>query len=89
MLYSGDVMYKLLQEKEGDNYELNSNPFLDKHHLQEGLPYWNGTVAGIDISVTKEINWNELFQLVKRAYHVKSKEQIKAKYIKPKFTNGN
>jgi len=81
-------MYKLLRDKTIRNERLNSNPFDDKHNMSSKLPSWQGTVAGIDLSLDKEMNFTELFTLIGQAYRRGKKEQNKLKYKMPKFTNG-
>lgn len=90
LVYTGDTMYKLLQDNSIRNERLNKDPLDDKHKITENLPYWQGTVAAIDLSTDKEMNFTELFTLIKQAYRSEVREQIKIKYKKPRFTqHGN
>lgn len=82
MIYSGNALYKLL--KTGPN-KLHADPFDDHHSKSEDLPYWNGTVVGIDISLDETKEFSELLDLIREIYSKAVKERRKAKYRKPKF----
>ncbi len=83
MLYSGNAMYKLL--KSGANPRLYIDPFKDRHSLSEGLPHWQGTVVGIDISLGPKQEFSQLLDFVRNVYVKAISEQKKAKYKKAKF----
>src|SRR3989344_791110 len=51
IIYSGNSMYKLLKSKPG-HIRLHADPFMDRHSNEEDLPYWQGTLVGIDISLS-------------------------------------
>lgn len=82
MIYSGNALYKLL--KTGPN-KLHADPFDDNHSKSEDLPYWNGTVVGIDISLDETKEFSKLLDLIREIYSKAVKERKKAKYRKPKF----
>ncbi len=83
ILYSGNAMYKLL--KSGTNPRLYIDPLKDRHSKNENLPYWKGTIVGIDISLGKKQEFSQLLDFVRNAYVKAISEQKKAKYKKAKF----
>jgi anti-sigma regulatory factor (Ser/Thr protein kinase) len=83
MLYSGNAMYKLL--KSGDNPRLYIDPFKDRHSKSKDLPYWKGTVVGIDISLEQKQEFIQLLDFMRNAYTKAINEQKKLKYKKPIF----
>lgn len=82
MIYSGNAMYKLLKSNPNKLY---ADPFKDKYSITENLPYWNGTVVGIDISLNETKEFSILLDLIRDIYSKTVRERIKAKYKKPKF----
>ncbi|MBI2092375.1 MAG: sensor histidine kinase [Deltaproteobacteria bacterium] len=83
ILYSGNAMYKLLTS--ASKPRLYIDPFRDRHSLNEELPYWQGTVVGIDISLGQKQEFSQLLDFVRDAYVKAISEQKKAKYKKAKF----
>jgi len=86
MLYSGDAMFKLL--KRGPSAKriiLNTNPFDDRHSTDPHLPYWQGTVVGIDISLDQGQEFTSLLEILRTVYSRAVSEQKKMKFKKPKF----
>lgn len=82
MIYSGNALYKLL--KTGSS-KLHADPFDDNHSKTENLPFWNGTVVGLDISLNETKEFSELLDLIRNIYSKTVKERRRAKYKKPKF----
>jgi len=82
MIYSGNALYKLLKTGSG---KLQADPFNDNHSKSEDLPYWNGTVVGVDISLNQTKEFSELLDLIRDIYSKTVKERRKARYKKPKF----
>ena len=82
MIYSGNAMYKLL--KSGPN-KLYADPFKDKHSKTDNLPYWNGTVVGVDISLNETKEFSELLDIIRAVYSKTVKERKKARFKKPNF----
>jgi anti-sigma regulatory factor (Ser/Thr protein kinase) len=85
MIYSGHGMYKLLTRKPSKKIKLSADPFDDKHSKEEQLPYWNGTVVGIDISLDQTQELSKLLDLVWDIYKNAIKERKKTKYKNAKF----
>ncbi|MBD3280533.1 hypothetical protein GF389_03345 [Candidatus Dojkabacteria bacterium] len=86
IMYSGNSMYKLLQEKpERKTIKLYSDPFMDKHSKREDLPNWKGTVVGIDISLDTTEEFSTLLELIRKTVTRAVRERRKAIYKRAKF----
>ncbi len=84
IMYSGKAMYKLLK-RTGKKIVLHADPFDDRHSKRDDLPAWQGTVVGIDLSLTKTQEFSFLLQLLNKTLREAIKERKKARYKKPKF----
>lgn len=84
LIYSGNAMYKLLKSK-SKNIRLYADPFKDRHSAREDLPYWKGTVVGIDINLDETKEFSFLLDLIRDIYSKTIKERRKEKYRRPKF----
>lgn len=85
MIYSGSAMYKLLKRKPKAKIKLVVDPFADRHSQDEQLPYWRGTVVGIDISLAATREFSALLDLIKETYSKAVKERKKARYKQARF----
>lgn len=85
MLYSGDALYKLLRTEQDRPVRLYPDPEKDKHSEKENLPYWHGTVVGVDISLEQEADFTTLLSLIRKAYSEGVKERRKLRYKKARF----
>ncbi|MEK9151725.1 MAG: ATP-binding protein [Patescibacteria group bacterium] len=87
MIYSGDALYKLLKEPSGSGKlkRLFADPFKDKHSIEELLPFWQGTVVGVDISLDDTQEFSSLLDLIREVYSKTVRERKREKYRKPKF----
>ncbi len=86
VIYSGNAMYKLLKSKpEQKHIRLYSDPFKDRHSKDENLPFWNGTIVGIDISLDATKKFSILLDLIRETYIKTVRERKKAKYRRPRF----
>ncbi|MFC1651649.1 ATP-binding protein [Patescibacteria group bacterium] len=85
IIYSGEATYKLLKRK-SSKIRLYADPFEDRHSKRENVPYWQGTVVGIDISLDTTQEFSTLLDLIGGTYAQAVKERRKARYKKPKFT---
>lgn len=86
MIYSGDAMYKLLKVPAGKKIRLCIDPFDDRYSQMEKLPYWQGTAVGIDISLEQHQRFEELLDMIRKAYRPaisgrKKKPLKKARFI--------
>lgn len=86
MFYSGNAMYKLLKSRSKEKYvKLYADPFKDRHSVNEDLPYWDGTIVGIDISLEKTKEFSILLDLIRETYIKTIKERKKQKYRGARF----
>lgn len=86
LIYSGNAMYKLLKSnKEKHQIRLYADPLKDNHSSDENLPYWTGTVVGIDISLDATKEFSILLDLIREIYVKTVRERKKARYRGPKF----
>jgi len=85
VIYSGDSLYKLLKRKD-PALMLHANPFDDNHTKESGLPYWQGTVVGIDITLDSSIEFTAVMELIRAAYAdaIRERKRLR-KYKQPKF----
>lgn len=86
LIYSGTAMFKLLKRSLDQKISLESNPINDRHSKEKGLPYWNGTVVGVDIALDDTQEFSVLLDLIRQVYATSIRERRKEKYKKPKFT---
>lgn len=86
MIYSGNAMYKLLKSSSGKKQIiLHGDPFLDRYSKGEEYPCWQGTVVGIDISLSNTAAFSTLLDMIRDVYIKTIKERRKEKYRKPRF----
>lgn len=84
MIYSGKGMYKLLKRK-SKSPRLHADPFKDRYSAHRDLPFWQGTVVGIDISLDATGEFSLLLDLIRDTYSQAIRERRKERYRKPKF----
>jgi anti-sigma regulatory factor (Ser/Thr protein kinase) len=84
IIYSGDTLYKLLRKQE-DGGALNSDPFIDRHTIESGLPTWKGTVIGVDMTLDDNENFANLLNNIREAYTAAVRERRVKQYKRPKF----
>jgi anti-sigma regulatory factor (Ser/Thr protein kinase) len=83
VIYSGKGFYKLLAQK-SEKVKLYADPFEDQHSKSDQLPYWQGTLVGIDISLDQTREYSELLDAIRDIYYAlrKTKKLHKrAKFI--------
>ncbi len=85
VIYSGKAMYKLLKNNT-KIVQLAADPFKDRHSVEEHLPFWRGTVVGIDISLNTTPNFSFMLDLISKTYIKAVRERKKERYRKPRFT---
>lgn len=85
-LYSGNTLLKILRKQEMSESLLN-DPIHDRHSLTEDLPFWKGTVIGIDINTDEVWNFSTLLNAIRKHY-IRGRKEIKKSYYKGrvKFT---
>lgn len=85
-LYSGDTLFKLLRTPEGQIRELHPDPTEDRHKFTEGLPVWQGTVVGINISVRPDEAFSDLMSTIYKSYKIDVKKKKKDFFKQIRFT---
>jgi len=68
VLYSGSSFYKLLVNK-GKKLKLNADPFDDRHSTLDNLPYWQGTLVGVDLSLNQTREYEVLLAAIRDTYY--------------------
>ncbi len=84
VIYSGNGFYKLLR-KSSKKLILNADPFQDRHSKDNDLPYWKGTIVGVDITLDQTKEFSLLLDAIRKTYSTAVRERRKARYKKPRF----
>lgn len=82
VIYSGNGFYKLLVKK-SENIRLNADPFDDRHSKSDQLPYWQGTLVGVDLTLDQTREYSELLDAIRDTYFALRK--TKKPHKRPKF----
>jgi anti-sigma regulatory factor (Ser/Thr protein kinase) len=85
MIYSGNAMYKLLRSTAKEKMRLNADPFKDRHSSRTDLPYWNGTVVGIDISLEPNVEFTTLLSKIGKTFSATIKQRKQQRFRRPRF----
>ena len=85
MIYSGNAMYKLLKSGSPKHIGLHADPFKDRHSQEETLPFWKGTLVGIDISLDATKEFSDLLDMIGKTYIQTVRERRKEKYRRARF----
>jgi len=85
LLYSGSTMYKLLKTPQSKSAKLFASPLEDRHSFVDQLPYWQGTVVGIDVSLEQTQSFESLLDLIRGVYRLDIKERGKEKFKQARF----
>lgn len=85
LIYSGDAQYKLLKRTSSTKLKLNANPIKDRHSSREDLPFWQGTVVGVDISLDQTPEFTQLLDLIRKTYTQAIKDRKAASIQRPIF----
>jgi anti-sigma regulatory factor (Ser/Thr protein kinase) len=86
IIYSGNAFFKLLKKPANMNpLLLRADPLFDRHSKIIDLPYWQGTVVGVDITLDQTQVFSQLLRAIRDAYSKDVKERKKAKYKTPRF----
>lgn len=86
LIYSGDSMYKLHKAPQRKRLRLNVDPFDDKHAVASDLPFWRGTVVGIDITLDQTQEFDALMQLFNEVWSKAVVKRKRERYKSPKFS---
>jgi hypothetical protein len=75
----------LLKKSPSPRLRLNADPSKDRHSIDNEMPYWHGTIVGIDISLNQTEEFSLLLEAIRKTYSSALKERRKARFRKPKF----
>lgn len=86
LIYSGDAMYKLLEPQEEHRLRIPVDPFHDRHTKEEGLPFWQGTAVGIDITLEQTQEFQVLLSALRDVFKEAVREKKRKMSLKkPRF----
>lgn len=87
IIYSGSGFYKLLKKPptRRQRPQLNADPFEDRHSKDGGVPFWHGTVVGVDITLDQTEEFSLLLDAIRKTYSAALRERRRARYRKPRF----
>lgn len=85
VIYSGNGFYKLLKRTATSRLRLIADPFRDKHSKDKDLPFWHGTVVGVDITLDQTREFSLLLSEIRKTYSSAVRERRKARYKRPRF----
>lgn len=85
VIYSGNGFYKLLKKASSAKIRLQADPDKDRHSEDNNMPYWQGTVVGIDMSLNQTEEFSSLLDAIRATISHAISERKKARYKKPRF----
>jgi len=85
VIYSGEAMYKLLKTESRKQVRLFADPLKDKHSSNEGLPYWQGTVVGVDINLSQSREFSVLLDQIRKIWAESIEERKRIRHKEAKF----
>ncbi len=86
IIYSGNGFYKLLKKPSTTNsLALYVDPFADRHSKKSDVPYWQGTVVGVDITLSQTREFSLLLKAIRDTYTKDVREKKRMRYKKPRF----
>jgi anti-sigma regulatory factor (Ser/Thr protein kinase) len=85
IIYSGHGFYKLLKKPISKHLRLNADPFDDRHSTEGRLPFWQGTVVGIDITLDQTEEFSRLLDVIRTTYSTAVRERKQARHREPRF----
>jgi anti-sigma regulatory factor (Ser/Thr protein kinase) len=85
LIYSGTAMFKLLKTPQSQTVKLHANPLQDRHSIVENLPFWPGTVVGIDLTMDQTQKFDVLLELIREVYRLDVREHKKERLKQPRF----
>ena len=85
LIYSGDAAFKLRKTPPNSQMLLFADPTRDRNTARDDLPFWNGTVVGIDIAISPDQTFAGLLKLIRSAYRLDVKKQKHEFFKRPKF----
>lgn len=86
IIYSGDAYFKLRATPAGKRIQFNPDPKNDFKTVKENLPYFQGTLIGIDIYIEDTEAFNNLMTQIGNAYRLGVKKQKNDYYRRIRFS---
>lgn len=86
LIYSGDAYFKLRATPKHDRITFNANPRDDSSTCKSNLPFFPGTLVGIDMHIEDTAVFNELMDEIGDAYRISVNKMKKDYYKRIKFT---
>jgi anti-sigma regulatory factor (Ser/Thr protein kinase) len=86
VIYSGAGLFKLLKKTSARKIRLHADPFEDRHTAAAHMPYWQGTVVGVDITLDQTEEFSRLLDAIRETYGSAIRERRKERYKKPRFS---
>lgn len=87
VIISGNAMYKLLKKSSSTGIELHADPDDDRHSERQDLKKWQGTVIGIDMSLSATSEFDTLLDYIRNVYAETVRERKRQRLkMQPKFT---
>ncbi|HVC09372.1 MAG TPA: ATP-binding protein [Elusimicrobiota bacterium] len=86
VIYSGTGLYKLLKKSSARRLRLHADPFEDRHAQDGAMPYWRGTVVGVDITLNQTEEFSRLLDAIRETYGSAVRERRREKYRRPRFS---
>lgn len=85
-VYSGDAMFKLLSGGRSATPQLFADPLKDPATWRTGLPWWQGTIIGIDLSIQDDREFQRLLDAIHAIYRGQMDASRKQTHKRPRFT---
>ena len=85
VIYSGKGFYKLLKKSPARRFSLNADPLKDRHSDAEDMPYWQGTLVGVDITLNETAEFARLLDAIRDTYSEAIRERRRALRKRPRF----
>ena len=86
IIYSGSGFYKLLKKPSTSNsLSLHADPYDDRHSRESSFPNWQGTVVGVDITLSQTQEFSFLLKAIRDTYTKDVRVKRRVRYKKPKF----
>ena len=85
LIYSGDAYFKLNLTPSGRDIHFSADPEGDCHTTKDELPYFQGTLIGIDVIISDTRAFNALIEKIGSAYQLNVKQTKKDYYKKIRF----
>ena len=86
LIYSGDTYFKLNLTTAGRQILFEPDPLQDKHTMKEKLPYFQGTLIGIDVHISDDAVFENLISQIGSAYRLSVKKNTKDYFKRIRFT---